>query len=68
MRHLTRAVAALLLAGVAPLGAQDHPNTARGFAADKAFHVGDIDHVSAYNGNLVLTCPWQRSRMRSTAA
>jgi RHS repeat-associated protein len=39
------------------LRADDHPHTARGFAADKAFHVGDIDSVNLFNGNLTLTIP-----------
>jgi len=34
-----------------------HPNIERGFAADKAFQVGDIDNVNLFNGNLVLTIP-----------
>ncbi len=47
----------LLSALAAPLAADDHPNTERGFAAEKAFAVGEVDSVNVYNGNLVLTIP-----------
>ena len=47
----------LLSALAAPLAADDHPNTERGFAAEKAFSVGEVDSVNVYNGNLVLTVP-----------
>ena len=47
----------LLSALAAPLAADDHPNTERGFAAEKAFSVGEVDSVNVYNGNLVLTIP-----------
>ena len=29
----------------------------RGFAAEKAFQIGDIDHVNLFNGNLMLSVP-----------
>jgi RHS repeat-associated protein len=38
-------------------GAQQHPNKDNGFSAEKAFHVGDIDSINAFNGNLVVTIP-----------
>lgn len=34
-----------------------HPNLERGFAVDKAFQVGEIDHVNLFNGNVTLTIP-----------
>ncbi|MEM1207128.1 MAG: hypothetical protein AAGN66_28090, partial [Acidobacteriota bacterium] len=49
------AVALLLL--VAPATATQHPNLARGFSPEKAFHVGDLDHVNLFNGNLTVTVP-----------
>ena len=48
---------ALLVALSSALRADDHPNTARGFAADKAFQSGDVDNVQLFNGNLTLTIP-----------
>lgn len=55
-------MAALLAFGTkAPLTAQEHPNVARGFSRDKAFQVGDVDHVNLFNGNLVLTLPLGQS-------
>jgi hypothetical protein len=58
---VSRRVCSLLLLSLvslaAALRADDHPNTARGFAADKAFQVGDVDNVNLFNGNLVLTIP-----------
>ena len=36
---------------------QDDPVTARGFAADKVYQFGDLDHVNLFNGNLLLTIP-----------
>lgn len=36
---------------------QDDPVTARGFSPDKAFQLGDVDHVNLFNGNLLLTLP-----------
>ncbi len=47
------ATAALAVAA----GADTHPNLQTGFAADKAFQVGDVDHVNGFNGNLVVTIP-----------
>jgi YD repeat-containing protein len=37
--------------------AQTHPNVEKGFAADKMYQFGDIDHVNLFNGNLSLTIP-----------
>jgi hypothetical protein len=48
---------ALLLAVAAPLLAQEHPNLAKGFAADKAYSMGDVDSVNLFNGNLTLSIP-----------
>lgn len=49
------AVALVLFASL--LGAQDHPNVAKGFWADHAFDLGGIDHVNEFSGNLILTIP-----------
>jgi hypothetical protein len=46
---------ALQIAG--PLSADTHPNLERGFAAEKAFQIGDVDHVNLFNGNLLITLP-----------
>lgn len=40
-----------------PLAAQEHPNTDRGFTAERSFLAGDVDNVNLFNGNLVLTIP-----------
>jgi hypothetical protein len=37
--------------------AQTHPNVEKGFAADKMYQFGDVDHVNLLNGNLSLTIP-----------
>jgi RHS repeat-associated protein len=47
----------LFLSAVPGVRADDHPNTGRGFSAEKTFMVGDIDKVNTFNGNLVLTIP-----------
>jgi hypothetical protein len=49
--------AVVLGSGVSSLPAQEHPNVEHGFAADKAFHGGDIDNINTFNGTLVLTIP-----------
>jgi RHS repeat-associated protein len=49
-------LAVLLVLGSA-LRADDHPNTTRGFAPEKAFASGDVDSVNLFNGNLTLTIP-----------
>ncbi len=52
------ALSILLIALLAaPSPAQVHPTAQKGFAADKAFQIGDVDHVNLFNGNLVLTIP-----------
>jgi hypothetical protein len=48
---------ALSLACVLNVHAQTHPNLEKGFAADKMYQFGDIDHVNVFNGNLTLTIP-----------
>lgn len=51
-------VALALFSVLSPdLGAQDHPNVAKGFWADHAFDLGGIDHVNEFSGNLILTIP-----------
>jgi hypothetical protein len=53
----TAALAALMIgSGVVAL-AQDHPNLERGFFADQAYQLSNIDSVNLYNGNLTLTIP-----------
>ncbi len=47
----------LALSLAAAANAQVHPSLQRGFAAEKAFQIGDVDHVNLFNGNLVLTVP-----------
>jgi RHS repeat-associated protein len=47
----------LLLAASAPLLAQEHPNLAKGFAADKAYAMGDVDSVNLFSGNLTIAIP-----------
>lgn len=44
-------------AAASPAFAQLHPNLERGFGVDKAFQVGEIDHVNLFNGNVALTIP-----------
>lgn len=50
-------LAILALAAALPLRADDHPDAARGFQADKAFQTGDIDRINTFNGNLLITIP-----------
>ncbi len=60
MNHRLRVASAFVgsLAALSiPAIAQVHPTMQRGFAAEKAFQIGDIDHVNLFNGNLVLTIP-----------
>ena len=35
----------------------EHPNEARGFAADRVYSVQDVDAVNAFNGNLIVRIP-----------
>ncbi len=53
------ALGAVLLAVVAnTAGASlQHPNLERGFHPEKAYQLGDLDHVNLFNGNLVITLP-----------
>jgi hypothetical protein len=54
-----RLLSALALSFACTLGmlGQTHPNVEKGFAADKMYQFGDIDHVNLFNGNLSLTIP-----------
>ncbi len=57
-RPLERAaILALLLPAAASYAGPQHPNVARGFKAESAFQVGEIDNVNLFNGNLALTIP-----------
>jgi RHS repeat-associated protein len=51
------AITAVALLPLPAFAAVQHPNLERGFGAGKAYVVGDIDHVNAFNGNLILTIP-----------
>ena len=47
-----------LTLGAGPAAATvQHPNVERGFQAEKAYEIGDIDHINAFNGNLIATLP-----------
>jgi hypothetical protein len=52
-------IAALLLFILATSASAviQHPSLERGFSADTAFQVGDIDHVNLFNGGLSITIP-----------
>ena len=58
MRHrlLLISFTALLFLGYRA-HAQNHPNLEKGFAADKMYQFGDVDHVNLFNGNVALTIP-----------
>ena len=56
MRDLILGLIAFLV--VAPaFGMIQHPNLERGFSADTAYQIGEIDHVNLFNGGLTLTIP-----------
>lgn len=57
MKRQLAGFATLLALGAFSAGAQEHPNQARGFKADRAFSVGEVDQVNLFNGNLSLTIP-----------
>jgi RHS repeat-associated protein len=40
-----------------PASAEQHPNLERGFQPEKAYQIGDVDHVNLLTGNLVVTIP-----------
>lgn len=42
---------------VQPARAQQHPNLAKGFQADRVYRVDGVDNVNVFNGNLTLTIP-----------
>ena len=50
-------LALALFAVVTSLYAQQPPNTARGFVAERAYQIGDVDHINLFNGNLIVTIP-----------
>ena len=50
---------AAFLASAYHAEAQTHPNLEKGFAADKMYQFGDVDHVNLFNGNVALTPPAQ---------
>lgn len=47
----------LLLAAASAASAQQFANTERGFAPEKVFQLGEIDHVNLLNGNVIVTLP-----------
>ena len=55
-RWLALWTAVVLLSPVTAWAREDQVS-ARGFEADKVFNLGDIDSVSLFNGNLVVTLP-----------
>jgi hypothetical protein len=57
MRNRLLLVLALSIASALSVHAQTHPNLEKGFAADKMYQFGDVDHVNLFNGNLSLTIP-----------
>ena len=59
MRRIATTVLLLsaIVPDVIPIGAQQHPNAARGFHADKVYQLNGIDNINVYNGNLSLTIP-----------
>jgi RHS repeat-associated protein len=71
MQHRQRAVAlrrrrgstifaawtVLLALSACAARAQEHANTGTGFSPNKAFQIGDVDHINSFNGNLVVTLP-----------
>jgi hypothetical protein len=57
-RRLFRTFAALLLStAIFTAAGQQHPNQARGFAADKLYAFSGLDSVSTFNGNMNLRIP-----------
>ncbi len=51
-------VLALVTGLAAPALAEiENPNHGRGFSPEKAFDIGDVDHVNLFNGTLNLTIP-----------
>ena len=57
---LKRRTGLLLLLGLAAAStasAQQAVNAERGFAAEKVFQFGDVDHVNLLNGNVIVTLP-----------
>ncbi|HWS71483.1 MAG TPA: hypothetical protein VN605_05185, partial [Thermoanaerobaculia bacterium] len=54
-------LATLLLIAAASLQAQMPANFERGFAPEKLYQFGDLDHVNLFNGNLVITLPMGES-------
>lgn len=62
--HRTTGITAgtlLLVAALLPIqpldAAEPHSVLARGFEADQVYDFNDIDHVNAFNGNLIVTIP-----------
>jgi YD repeat-containing protein len=56
-RCIRTLVIAASMASALGITGQTHPNVERGFAADKMYQFGDVDHVNLFNGNLTLTIP-----------
>jgi len=47
----------LLLSAISAFPAEVEPKDEKGFTPDRAYHIGDIDSVNVFNGNLVITLP-----------
>jgi YD repeat-containing protein len=57
-RRLIVSLVVAALSIVAALAADEqHPNVKKGFAVDSVFQIGELDHVNAFNGNLVVQIP-----------
>ena len=50
-------VAAVSVLSAAPAAAQENPDVARGFSAEKLYQFGEVDAVNLFNGNLTLALP-----------
>jgi YD repeat-containing protein len=57
MRGRSLFLAALIAGWTSILGADTHPNTARGFDIGKPYQMNGLDNVNLFNGNLTVTIP-----------
>lgn len=55
--HRLALIASFLVLAASHVLGQTHANLEKGFAADKMYQFGDVDHVNVYNGNVALTIP-----------
>src|SRR5262249_32271624 len=53
---MKRFLLGILLAALPSLAyAEDHPSLEKGFAPEKVYQFGDLDHVNIFNGNLIVS-------------